>query len=223
MKVDQLIVVLSAQSNVLDGVGATVAAGSLRSLAQALEPAKAAQVKATCEKVSKAAKAGTPRVSAADGLLVESALDQLRLLLGLLKASSAKSAGDAALLLGVLEPIARFPIQSISAMLKAEPTKSGAATTRQPAIELDANVIRQIADRLATANGDDQKFKSLLGELKAQNLSKPAVSAVANRFLGVEAHRTYKTAKLAFQRIEERHFQDAISASRERAINQINH
>lgn len=223
MKLDQLIAILSAQASLLDSVGAGKAAGSLRSLASALSPAQSLQVKATCQKLSKAASVGITEIVGDDGPIVGSAVEQLRLLLGVLVASSAKSGGDLALLTGALEPIAHLQMRSIGTILTAQSEKKRAATKQEVTPELDATVVRQIADRLASVNGDDQKFKSVLGELKAQKLSKPSVAAIANRFLGVEAGRTYKSVVQAFQRIEERHFQDAMSASRERAINQINH
>ena len=222
MKFDQLIVILSAQASVLDGVGADKAAGSLRSLASAFSHAQSMQVKAARQRLSKAAGAGAPGVIV-DGPTIGAAVEQLRLLLGVLEASSAKSSADVAVLIGALEPIAQLQTRSIDTMLTAQPEKKRAAAKQKVTAELDAAVVRQFADRLASANGDDQKFKSILDELKAQRLSKPSVAAIANRYLEVEPSRIYKSVVQAFQRIEERHFQDAVSASRERAINQINH
>ena len=232
MKVEQVIVVLSAQTSVLEDVGAKAAAGSLRCLAAAIEPAKTAQVDKACEKIAKAIGVEVPaQAIGTNDPLVGSAVDQLRLLHGLLAAAAAKSTVDIGNLIATLQPLADQPIATIKALLTpqsiapktAKPRSGRAAVAKQPRVPLDAAAIRQIADRLASANGDDQMFKAILGELGAQKLSKPEVFAIANRFLGIEPNRQYSSVKAAFQRIEERHFQDAVSSSRERAINQINH
>ncbi len=224
MKVESLVGILVAQMKVLEGVGAHDAAAPIRFLADALEPARAAQMSVACKTIVTLQPNLTGTVAGHAGPPIGSSLGQLRLMLGVLQAASAKSAAaDVATLVDALEPIRNCPFGLIAEALKTKPKASRAASRNKTTIELGVAAVRQIADRLVSANGDDQAFKSVLSELKAQRLSKPDVFAIANRFLGVEAHRTYKSADLAFKRIEERHFQDALSESRARAINQINH
>lgn len=223
MKIEQLIDVLAAHSKILEDAGASDSDGQFRLLIEALRPVGAVAVKAACSKVAKLAGRDPAAATVASGPLAGALFVQLALLGDLLKAAGAKSAGDVVQLTEALKAIAGLPIASIPEAWVAKPAKTNAKSKSIPVVEIDAISIRDMPDRLAAANGDDHKFKSILAELKARKLPKAAVFAIANRFLGVEPERTYKPISLAFERIEERHFQDAISASRERAINRINH
>jgi len=238
MKVEQLIEVLSVHAKLLEGVDASAAAKDLVALAKALAPANTAQTKASCEKIATMAQSEIPILAELGGPVVGSALDQLGHLNRLLAAAGAKMNTDIALLVDALGPVSGRPMDWVRASLKpkpqdkkpkaekiktTKPKKTGPAVPKRVRTPLDALAIRQLADRLASANGDDQMFKATLTAIKADKPKKAEVFAIANRFLGVEPSRTYESIKVAYQRIEERHFQDANSASRERAITQINH
>ena len=147
------------------------------------------------------------------------ALSSLRTLHKVLVAAGSKSATDLQLMTDALATMATRPVTAIAASLapKPKPVKTAKAKALDPA------AIRALADELVSANHDDQRFKALLADLRARRLSKPDVTAVANKFLGVEPTRTYASSAAALQRMEDRHFHDATSASRERAINRINH
>ena len=195
MKIEQLIDVLAAHSKILEDAGASDSDGQFRLLIEALRPVGAVAVKAACSKVAKLAGRDPAAATVASGPLAGALFVQLALLGDLLKAAGAKSAGDVVQLTEALKAIAGLPIASIPEAWVAKPAKTNAKSKSIPVVEIDAISIRDM----------------------------PAVFAIANRFLGVEPERTYKPISLAFERIEERHFQDAISASRERAINRINH
>lgn len=203
-------------AGLLDEAGATDRAELLMALGVALKAGATLQVKAAAERIGNATSVETEQ---ADGRKVGSAIQSLSALHKVLVVAGTKAAIDLEMFASALEGKEAMQISAISATLASKPkSQNGVKPTT-----LDSVAVRLLADDLVAANNDDTRFKVLMDEIKAKRLSKPVLTAVANKFLGVEPSRTYKTAAAAFQRMEERHFHDAISASRERAINQINH
>jgi hypothetical protein len=206
---------LRAFALLMEDVGATKPAADLRGLADALTCGGTETVASILSKIKKQRKA-SKRVAVHPATLRV----QLERIAIVMHASGATAAAkDCAAILKLFAGDTGAHTQAFNAELRAA-IEAPAPTAKRKSTPLDAEAIRDLADKLVEFRDDNARFDAALAEIAANNKIKNAeLASIANHFLG--SNRKFKSKPEILKAIKNRQLQDAIQTSRDRRIEKI--
>jgi hypothetical protein len=221
MKLTDIMALLASYADAIAAAGAADSGRILTDFVIALSRTEAQSLPQLGKLIKRADPSGGREATDGDG--IARVLEGLNGLKNVLSRVGAKAAiKDLATLEQMLATVHGLTMGQFSACLTAASVSAKPKSVKKTGQDVDRALVARLADSLMVNNSDDRLFKLAVQDMKNMKLSKATVDAICDIYLGREQPIPSKSISEAFKKIEERHFLDALSESRGRAIERIN-